>query len=62
MAQLDWRERAGEGGGWLKKVETSKSKVVVLKHTKKYVRCIMVTSSRLDLIKSPGLHQCEFTI
>lgn len=22
----------------------------------------MVTSSRLDLIKSPGLHQCEFTI
>lgn len=27
MAQLDWRERAGEGGGGggLKKVETSKS-------------------------------------
>lgn len=33
MAQLDWRGGGGVSG--LKKVETSKSKVVVLKQTKK---------------------------
>lgn len=34
MAQLEWRGEEGGGSG-LKKVDTSKSKVVVLKQTKK---------------------------
>lgn len=56
------REGGGGGGGVAGSKRWKPVRVVVLKHTKKYVRCIMVTSSRLDLIKSPGLHQCEFTI